>query len=131
MIKKMSKKEEMFWRDLASRMAKHLGYYTKENLRRVRPNCSKKKSKVECLVIDKTTFSWPRVAMHAHSWKDVVECMCSKILWTDNASNKPNIFGDLLLDLRTDRKGREQRLIDLELAGFGDLIDAAKKGKIR
>ena len=129
MTKKMSKKEEMFWRDLASRMAKHLGYYIRENIKRTRPNCSKKK--FEYLVIDKMTFSWPRIVMHGHSWKDIVECLCGAVLWTDNANNKPNIFGDLLLDLRVDRKGREQRLIDLELAGFGDLIDAAKKGKIR
>ena len=126
----MSRKEEEFWRDLAARMANHLGYSVKEKRKRARPNCSRKKAKIECLVIDNTTFSWPNVVMHAKYWKDVVKCMCSIFLWQNGISNRPNVFTDLLLDLKTDRKGREQRLIDLELAGFGDLVDAAKKGKL-
>ena len=130
MTKKIPRKEEEFWRDLAARMAKHLGYSIKEKRRRARPNCCRKKAKVECLVIDKTAFSWPTAAMHAKRWKDVVKCMCSAFLWPNGARNRPNVFNDLLLDLKTDRKGREQRLINLELAGFGDLIDAAKKGKL-
>ena len=130
MAKKIPRKEEELWRDLAARMAKHLGYSVKENRKRARPNCSRKKAKVECLVVDKTSFSWSNVVMHARCWKDVVKCMCSAFLWQNGASNRPNVFNDLLLDLKTDRKGREQRLIDLELAGFGDLIDAAKKGKL-
>ena len=130
MAKKIPRKEEEFWRDLASRMAKHLGYSIKEKRRRTRPNCYRKKAKVECLVIDKTTFFWPTVAMRAKCWKDIVKCMCSAFLWPNGASNKPNVFNDLLLDLKTDRKGREQRLIEVELAGFGDLIDVAKKGKL-
>ena len=130
MAKKIPRKEEEFWRDLAGRMAKHLGYSIKEKRRRARPNCCRKKAKVECLVIDKTMFSWPTVAMHAKCWKDVVKCMCSAFLWPNGARNRPNVFNDLLLDLKTYRKGREQRLIDLELVGFGDLIDAAKKGKL-
>lgn len=56
MAKKIPRKEEEFWRDLAGRMAKHLGYSIKEKRRRARPNCCRKKAKVECLVIDKTTF---------------------------------------------------------------------------
>lgn len=68
--------------------------------------------------------------MHAKCWKDVVKCMCSAFLWPNGARNRPNVFNDLLLDLKTDCKGREQRLIGIELAGFGDLIDAAKKGKL-
>ena len=84
---------------------------------------------MECLAIDKTMFSWPAVAMHAKCWRDVVKFMCSTFAWY-GASNRPNVFSSLLLDLKTDRKGREQRLIDIELAGFGDLIDAAKKGKL-
>lgn len=130
MVKKMSRKEEEFWRDLAARMAKHIGYSVKEDRRRTRPNCSRKKAKIMCLVIDKTTYSWPMVVMHAICWKDVVKRMCNMLLWQDGVSNKPNIFNNLLLDLKTDCKGREQRLIDIELAGFGDLIDAAKKGKL-
>ena len=130
MAKKMSRKEEEFWRDLAARMAKHLGYSVEENRKRLRPNCSRKKAKTMCLVIDKTTYLWPRAVMQAICWKDVVKCMCNIFLWQNGVSNKPNIFTDLLLDLKTDRKGREQRLIDIELAGFGDLIDAAKKGKL-
>ena len=127
----MSRKEEEFWRDLAARMAKYLGYYIKENRKRTRPNCSKKKAKIMCLVIDKTTYSWPRVAMQAICWKDVVKCMCNIFLWQcHGVSNTPNIFTNLLLDLKMDCKGREQRLIDIELAGFGDLIDVAKKGKL-
>ena len=129
MAKKIPRKEEEFWIDLASRMAKHLGYSIKEKRRRARPNCCRKKAKVECLVIDKTMFSWPTVAMHAKRWRDVVKCMCSTFAWY-GASNRPNVFSNLLLDLKTDCKGREQRLIDIELAGFGDLIDAAKKGKL-
>lgn len=129
MVKKMSRKEEEFWRDLAARMAERLGYSVKENRKRARPNCSRKKAKVECLVTDKTTFSWPTVAMHAKCLKDVVKFMCSTFAWY-GARNRPNVFSNLLLDLKMDRKGREQRLINLELAGFGDLIDAAKKGKL-
>ena len=130
MAKKIPRKEEEFWRDLAGRMEKHLGYSIKEKRRRARSNYCRKKAKVECLAIDKTMFSWPTVAMHAKCWKDVVKCMCSAFLWPNGASNKPNVFNDLLLDLKTDRKGREQRLIEVELAGFGDLIDAVKKGKL-
>ena len=126
----MSRKEDEFWRDLAARMAKHLGYSVKEKRRRARLNCSRKKAKVECLVIDKTMLYWPTLVMRAKCWRDVVKCMCSAFLWPDGASNRPNVFSNLLLDLKTDRKGREQRLIDIELAGFGDLIDAAKKGKL-
>lgn len=132
MAKKMSRKEkeEEFWQDLAIRMAKHLGYSVKEKRKRARPNCCKKNVKIECLVIYKTTFFWPIIVMCTKSWRDVVKRFCNIFLWQDGVSNRPNIFNNLLLDLKTDRKGREQRLIDIELAGFGDLIDAAKKGKL-
>ena len=128
MASKMSRKEEAFWKDLAFRMAKHLGFFSKEKVKRARPNCSRKS--IECLVVDRTTHSWPSVVMCGRSWRDVVSCMCSKTLWRTGANGQQNIFGDIALMIRAKPKELEKRLIDLELAGFGDLIDAVKKGRI-
>ena len=57
MAKKIPRKEEEFWRDLAGRMAKHLGYSIKEKRRRARPNCCRNKAEITCLVIDKLSHT--------------------------------------------------------------------------
>jgi len=129
MVNKMSRKEEAFWKDLAFRMAKHLGYYARDKVKRARPNCSIKH--FQCLVLDKTTYSWPYVVAHGQNWKDIVSCMCSKALLPSGANSQMNIFSGICLAIETKPKGLEKRLIELELAGFGDLVDAIKKGKIK
>lgn len=128
MVNKMSRKEEAFWKDLAFRMATYLGFFSKKKVKRARPNCSRKS--IECLVVDRTTYSWPTVVACGRSWKDVVSCLCSKTLWPIGANGQQNIFGDIALMVKAKPKELEKQLIDLELAGFEDLVDAVKKGKI-
>ena len=82
MEKKMSKKEEEFWKDLAFRMVNYIGWTAKEVVKRVRPNCSSKTKK--CIVIDKTHFAWPFVVIRCNNWKDAVSILCSKKCYSRN-----------------------------------------------
>ena len=126
MVKKMSRKEDAFWKDLAFRMAKHIGLSIQEKWKKIRSNCSKKIRC--CMVVDHIRYVWPYVIMHKNNWKDIVTTLCSPML--DIAGFHRNIFTGLSLDVSQITGKSAQHVIDVELAGFGDVVDAIKKGKI-
>ena len=121
-MKKMSRKEEAFWRDLAFRMATHLGCTVKEINVRVRPHCSRKKT--HCVITYPFEY-YPHNTIF-HCWKDAVTSMCIGAY----AHRRKNIFAESYQSIKHDFDSKEQNIIELELAGFADLVNAIKQNKI-
>ena len=125
----MPKKEEEFWKDLAFRMVNYIGWTAKEVVKRIRPNCSVKTKK--CLVID-TDYTWPFAIMCCNNWKTVVSAICKATGYiTQNMfSVRRNMFSTAYREMKNDKSNLEKYVIELDLAGFGDLAEAIQKGKI-
>ena len=128
-MKKMSRKEEAFWKDLAFRMIKYLGYVLKRESKRLRPCCSAVVQR--CVVLNKTRYSFPYIVAQGPDMKSIVYQLCYDVLWLLGSNKQKNIFHELALDTIDNGSMKEQHVIEAELAGFSDLADAIKKGKLK
>lgn len=128
-MKKMSRKEEAFWKDLALRMTKYLGYVLKRESKRLRPCCSAVVRR--CVVLNKSRYSFPYIVAQGPDMKSIVYQLCYNVSWLSGANKQKNIFRKLAIDTSTDGNMKEQHAIEAELAGFSDLVDTIKKGKLK
>lgn len=126
MTKKMPRKEEKFWKDLAFRIAKHIGLHAKEVKVKAWQGC---KPKLKCVLIDNETFSKPSKVMYRESWREVVHDLCFGRFWLIGAIKRLDNFTSLVQKAALGEDGAEQCIIELELAGFSDLVDALKKSR--
>ena len=106
--------EDLKWRDLACRMASHLGWHAHEVIKRKRPNCS---TKIRYVVLTNNEHDWRHKSVK--SWLDAVLDMCKfpSWSWPDSSSRNP-FYGTLSGEM-----AGEEDLVNLEILGFGDFVE--------
>lgn len=104
--------EDLKWRDLACRMASHIGWHAREVIKRKRPNCS---TKIRYVVLTNNKHDWRHKV--AKSWLDAVLDICRIPGWSWPDSSRNPFYGILSGEIV------EEDLVNLEILGFGDFVE--------
>lgn len=104
--------EDLKWRDLACRMASHIGWHAREVIKRKRPNCS---TKIRYVVLTNNKHDWRHKV--AKSWLDAVLDICRIPGWSWPDSSRNPFYGILSGEMV------EEDLVNLEILGFGDFVE--------
>lgn len=104
--------EDLKWRDLACRMASHIGWHAREVIKRKRPNCS---TKIRYVVLTNNKHDWRHKV--AKSWLDAVLDICRIPGWSWPGSSRNPFYGILSGEMV------EEDLVNLEILGFGDFVE--------
>ena len=112
-MKSRRQAEDLKWRDLARRMASHLGWHAYEVIKRKRPNCS---TKIYYVALTDNEYDWRH--RYAMSWLGAVLDMCRIPCWSWGDSSRNPFYGALSGEM-----AGEEDLINLEILGFGDFVE--------